>query len=475
MDERRSRVVSSVADALNAAMPIELLTERIQPAALEALARWRDVDVHNLSSLSTALYTQSGAFAADSPGYLSALHGFVAEQLAADQLGVVLPVATNVAAVDVWINGVPYQIKEGTTAYESVREALARYPDVTHFITDPATAARLHAEGVDAIGIAALSPDHVADVAGDTVAGMHALSDAGALHFPFLTAVLSVCRYWEAYDSERLDAPTAVARAGVDVGAQAIGAALGLKIAAVGIVATGAFAVSALPLTVAAIAGAMGLRALVAQNRARPLQEALAHFDRVREAAETASSILVDRSREYVEKLLSDQAQRRRAAANDAQQRWHVTYEGALGEAITDLERLASKLLERLEGVERKRWTQSLSGLYAIDASQRYDAMYAAIRSLLSEMDLPEEFRARVEDVARAAEARLEHLRDRQDELRDEAAQRRAQLDRALKVELIAEYGLLLEQMARVVAPVRQAFDRVVGERERLGLVAASA
>jgi hypothetical protein len=292
------------ADAAAAALPVDDAAMHIDPRVLETLGRWRHVDSHSLNSLASALTTKAGESAATNSHYLSALHGFVAEQITADHLGVVLPTQTGIAAWDLYYNGQAVQIKEGTSAYELVHHALDRYPNIRTFATDPATAERLQAEGINAIPIPGVEPDHVAELTAHSVTGLTALEKAGAISFPLITAAVSICRYWERYDSGRSDARSALQNAAIDVSAQAIGAAIGLKLGAIATVAASSFAFAALPLTGGAIAGALGLRMQIEKHRENKLAALLEQLDDIRFAAEQASGIVVELSREALQRSM---------------------------------------------------------------------------------------------------------------------------------------------------------------------------
>lgn len=293
------------ADAAAAASPFEGAAMHVDPRVVETLGRWRHVDTHSLHSLAAALTTKAGEPAGLNSHYLSALHGFVAEQITADHLGVVLPTKTGIAAWDLYYHGQAVQIKEGATAYDLVHHALGRYPNIRTFATDPATAERLQAEGINAIPIPGVEPEHVANLTSHSLTGLDALERAGAVSFPLITAAISICRYWERYDSGRSDASSALQNAAVDVSAQAIGTAVGLKLGAIAVVAGSSFAFAALPLTGGAIAGALGLRMLIEKHRENKVAALLEQLDDVRFAAEQASAIAVELSRERLERSLA--------------------------------------------------------------------------------------------------------------------------------------------------------------------------
>jgi hypothetical protein len=136
------------------------------------------------------------------------------------------------------------------------------------------------------------------------VTGLTALEKAGAISFPLITAAVSICRYWERYDSGRSDARSALQNAAIDVSAQAIGAAIGLKLGAIATVAASSFAFAALPLTGGAIAGALGLRMQIEKHRENKLAALLEQLDDIRFAAEQASGIVVELSREALQRSM---------------------------------------------------------------------------------------------------------------------------------------------------------------------------
>ncbi len=320
MSNKRS--APGIGDSLGQSIPIDMAAEGIDPRVIEALSRWRDADSHSLAALASLLTTHASDRAVDSVGYLSALHGFVAEQITVDTLSkthaVVFPHATTVPGWDLIVNGQPLQIKEGTTAYELVHHALERYPNIRSFATDPATAARLKSEGIDAIGIPGLEPAHISSISERTLYGVGDLAGAGALHLPILTTVFSTCRYWSIFDSELSDGRTALGNALLDIGAQSVGSAIGLKAGAIAVVASGAFALSALPITAAAILGALAARGAVNAHRRKHLDYLLDHLDETRRTAETASEITIELSRESLMRGLSKIDATRNDAAREA-------------------------------------------------------------------------------------------------------------------------------------------------------------
>lgn len=478
MDERTSRIGSSVGDSLAEVLPLDELAERIHPQVLESLARWRDIDAHSISQIDAALHTSSGVFAGDSIGYLSALHGYVAEQLAAGQLGqvadVVLPQSTNVEAIDIYINGVPYQIKEGTNAYEQAHIALERFPNVRHFITDPATADQLDAEGIDAIGLPQLEPQHIATITGDSVTGLDALDRAGAMHVPVLTAALSLCRYWEAYYAERLDGRTALARGATDVAAQAIGVAAGMKLAAILVVGTGIIGSAAIPLTAGAILGALGLRTAIANARARGLREAERDFNLHREVAEEAALIFVQRSRSYGQSAIAEARARIERDANDRAAHWKRKYEILLGRMLDALTALSRDAIEAFgrehDGDEYREAGRALAEACALaDASERYDAIFTLTSALLARTMLSTDLYDRIQRFGALSRELNADLAVARSQMETGALQTREQRLRQLRIDLIADYALLVEQLARAAKPVVEAIERMRVEGERLG------
>lgn len=296
---------AATADATASVLPVDAAAEHVDPRVVETLGRWRHVDTQSLHSLAVALSTKTGEPAANNAHYLSALHGFVAERITADHLGVVLPSATNVPGLDLYYHGEAVQIKEGTSAYELVHHALERYPQIRTFATDPTTAERLQAEGISAIPIPGLEPQHIAQVTSDSLTGLGALESAGTITFPLVTTAVAIARYWERFDSERSDGWSALGNAALDVSAQALGSALGLKLAAMSVVAGSSFALAALPLTAGAIAGALGLRILLDDHRERKVAVLLDRLGEVRFASEQAAGIAIELSFEALQRSIT--------------------------------------------------------------------------------------------------------------------------------------------------------------------------
>lgn len=341
------------ADATAASEPIGSAASHIDPRVVETLGRWRHVDTHSLHSLASALTTKAGDPAVQNAHYLAALHGFVAEQITSDDLGVVLPSDTGIKAVDLYFHGEAVQIKEGSTAYDLVHHALERYPDIRTFATDPETAARLQAEGINAIPIPGLEPTHVANITGQSMTGLGALETAGTISFPLITAAVSIWRYWERYDSGRSDGRSAIQNAAIDVSAQAVGSAIGLKLGAIAVVAGSSFALAALPLTAGAIAGALGLRMLVERHRENKVAALLEQLDDLRVSAEQASSIVIELSREQLQCAVTAFSAKGSVSEADVKIEVTVAYLLLLDQLLTIAEPLMRILNKTMSEAER--------------------------------------------------------------------------------------------------------------------------
>lgn len=314
------------ADSTAASVPTAAAASHIDPQVVETLGRWRHVDTHSLHSLASALTTKAGDPALHNAHYLMALHGFVAEQIASDHLGVVLPENSGIEAWDLMYHGEMVQIKEGSTAYELVHHALERFPQIRTFATDPETAARLQAEGINAIPIPGLQPTHIADITGHSMTGLSALETAGTISFPLITAAVSIWRYWERYDSGCSDGRSALSNAVTDVSAQAIGSAVGLKLGAAAVVGGSGFVLAAVPLTAGAIAGALGLRMLVERHRESKVAALLEQLDDLRFAGEQASSIATELSREQLQRRMTALSAKGNASEADVKLEVMVAY-----------------------------------------------------------------------------------------------------------------------------------------------------
>jgi hypothetical protein len=471
----RERAPGSVPDAVGSAAQVEVLLEHVDPRVVDTIARWRDVDPHSLHGLADSLITKSGDPAVDSAGYLSALHGFVAERLTVDALSpthaVVFPHATNVPGWDLIVDGHYVQIKEGSTAYEMVQHALERYPEIRSFATDPSTAHRLQMEGIDATGVPGLEPSHLDSITTNTLHGLGAAEAAGAIHVPVLTTVFSMCRYWERFNAGRIDARSAVAYGSTDIAAQALGSALGLKLGAIYVVATGTFALSALPLTAAAIAGGLGLRHLVNRKRSTKFGQALSQLDVVRDAAETASEIAIQLSREYISMRLAQLQRVAERARTAADRRWEAEVANGALEASNDLYSLCLEALaDQPPNPNTRIWSRELETASSTpEPAERAIALYNRLQDFKTSFRLSHAFQIHAGHIAARQQERCRRLYEVSTELAAQLEAAETNNRRDVAVELAAEYLLLLERLSQFAAPVLAAVEQVRSEAEKLG------
>lgn len=212
--------IATAADGGLAGAKIASAEHDLDENVLAALERWRDVPPHHLSQLHEALTaTSTGEYAASS--MLHALAGFTGEQIASDALGIPLVEETNLEAVDLQRGSEAFQVKEGTTALEHARAAAHAHPDVT-IVTDAATAAQLHAEHVDAIGIEALNPETIATATIHSAAALDSLHHLTP-HIPVLSTLCATVAQLAALNLGQVSQAEAVANVSTMVGSRAVG------------------------------------------------------------------------------------------------------------------------------------------------------------------------------------------------------------------------------------------------------------
>src|SRR5262249_28797674 len=145
--------------------------------------------IHGLRSVDS--YINERFFLRPEPsaeGWLHRLEGYVAEQKAAailERAGhhVVFPETANNPDVDFFVDGQPWQIKEGSTAAAQVKEFLAQH-DGIHLGTSADVADMLHHPNVDGF----VDLNHSA-IASSTRDSLHGVKDGlhGGFHFPLIT------------------------------------------------------------------------------------------------------------------------------------------------------------------------------------------------------------------------------------------------------------------------------------------------
>jgi hypothetical protein len=463
-------------DAAIYAEPVGQAAERIDPDVIAALARWRGIDGHDLSRLGGVLTTHAGTFAGDSPGYLNALHGFVAEQVVYDTVvpghHVVLPHATTVSGWDIQVDGEAVQIKEGTHAAALVHEALERYPQYRQFFTDPSTAAILRAEGIDAQGVPGLEPDRIASETQASLSGVDALAHAGIPQLPILTTLRTLLRRWEQVQEGRLDAPTAAREGAIDIGTRGLGMALGLKTAAIGVVALGAYSFAVIVLPAAAIAGAFGLQHLVNRRRSATLDGLLDEFETTRKAAEESARIVVDIARDEIHATIADARADRERNIGDLRREWAAALVEAEKATQRELTLCAQAVTASLDLSRRELAARRFAEAMAEpDTLQRLALLDAAIEAGLANLPLAERSRAASDlglarkryrercSVLEALQARI----DRQAEAEVSSARRE------VAVAAVDAYVTVMQRAALLRERVAAAFAVVDRQLAKLG------
>lgn len=471
---------AAAGDAAVSAEPVGQAAERIDPDVIAALARWRGLDAHSLSQLGGALTTHAGAFAGDSPGYLNALHGFVAEQIVDNSVtpghDVVFPHATTVPGWDIKIDGEAFQVKEGTHAAVLVHEALERYPQYRGFFTDPGAAAELRAEGIDARGVPGLEPERIANATQASLTGTGALAHAGVPQLPILTTLTTLLRRWEHVQQGRLDASTAARAGAVDVGARSLGIALGVKAASFGIVALGAYSFAAVALPAAAIAGAFGLQHLVTRRRSEQLDVVLEDFETMRTAAEQSAGILVEVARDEVAACIVDVRAVRERNIADLRREWADAVAETEVASLQELTRCAEAVIASIGGSRRRSAARRIAAAMSeSDWTHRIGALDAAIEAAMGELS-PAEWSRCASDLGRARKRyreRCEALQGLQARIDRQAAAEVSSARREIAVAAIDAYMTLMRRTGRLCERVAAAFatvDRQLAELGRDGL-----
>ncbi len=324
------------------------------------------------------------------------------------------------------------------------------------------------------MGISGLEPNRIAKDTQDGVAGLNALEHAGDMHVPILTTVFAVCRYWERFDSGKIDARSAVIHGSLDIGAQAVGSALGLKLAAICVVATGGFALAALPLTAGALIGALGLRHLVHTQRNSQFNEYAMEFETVRLAAEQSSDIILALSREHVCGLIrdaQDDATTRQLAGADA--RWDAALEEVAREAGADLDSLCLAALREVAEASRRPLERRLGRARAVSSPiQRVKALHTVLKLLVRVVPFGADGRLRshLGFAYKRIEERAKQLEQLHMTCEREAGQSLATVRNNLRIDVVAEYALLIERLTQVASRVSLAFEKMTVEAEKLGV-----
>ncbi len=367
------------------------------------------------------------------------------------------------------VDGTPTQIKEGTTAFRQVRHAKLRYPHVTSFITDKATAERLQAHDIDASGVEGLEPSEIAKHTHDSVLGLQALEHASQLHIPLLTSVFAICRYWNRFDAGKIDMTTALTFMGTDIAAQSIGAAAGLKLAAIYVVATGGFGIAALPLTGAAMVGALGLRKIVNDARGRRLKAALENFDIARSATEAALDVIVEKSRDFARLRIENAYVRFRELNADAIGNWNRQGLKVLEDLCSRSSIVCRDLTESSD--YRVACGLRLAQAFAdSDLDTRLIAIYRIISEIVLSNDITDVEKLGLSRWLAEVHTEFERVGSLRKSSEENLKTACLTVERAAKLDLYSEYALLVHRLARASEPTAKAFEAVVFEAERIGV-----
>lgn len=279
---------------------------------LQALDFSYTADLSNFDRLHAIVHEGLNQDPEQTAGWLSRLHGYVAEQVAADALRaqghhVEFPHASNQPAYDLIVDGHPVQIKDGLDP-QAIQEHLQAHPDI-HVITSPEMAAQFH--GIPEVtGLPELNYDAIHDATIHTVQSVDAIH--GGFHGPVITAIISGAREISLLSQNMTDFPTALKNMGLDMlgtGAGAaiggkLGIALGAPLGPIGAVLGG---------LIGSIFGAMSGRTLTNEVKLAPLRAAHENLTAtVRDAKST-----IGQSQEKTRRLLEQAAEEARRSLEE--------------------------------------------------------------------------------------------------------------------------------------------------------------
>jgi hypothetical protein len=230
---------AAAADAAFSAAPMMAAGELLNPDVLDALVRWvNHGDAFTGTQLFDYLHDHHDAIfsAATGPGFVTALQGFVGEQVAYHDLvtqgnSVDMPDITNVPDWDLNVDGHLFQVKVGDSALSHATQAANAHPEIG-IISDPMVAAHFH----DSIGLEHLDPEHIATITDHTLTSASVLADGPAFHFPVITLLRVTWREIDLLSKNHTTGDVALKNAALDVfgvgGGAYAGGQLGLAIGA---------------------------------------------------------------------------------------------------------------------------------------------------------------------------------------------------------------------------------------------------
>ncbi|MEW6227081.1 MAG: hypothetical protein AB1700_03165, partial [Bacillota bacterium] len=275
-------------------------------------------------------------------GWLSRLHGYVAEQVAADALSaqgyhVSFPDVPNEARYDLIVDGLPMQVKAGLDP-QAIHEHLQAHPDIP-VLTSPEIAEHFH-DVLEVSGLPELDYDAVHDTTVDTLHAVDSMH-SGGIHIPMVTAIISGIREIGLLAQNMTDFPTSLKNMGLNMLGTGAGGAIGAKVGAAvgGVLGPVGFAIGGL---LGGIAGAMIGRGITNEIKLasfrKPYENLVAAVERVKAT--------IDRSQEETRQKLA-------AAAEEAQRRLEQGLAAIHESCQRELNASRDSLLSQVEAFSR--------------------------------------------------------------------------------------------------------------------------
>lgn len=291
-------------DGLLQALPEVVAFSHVDPEVLKAIEFSTAEHVYGLASVDN--YINDHFFSrADSSaeGWLHRLEGYVGEQKAAavlEQAGhhVEFPDAPNHPDVDFYVDGAPWQIKEGSSAAAQVKEFLLQH-DGIEIGTSPDVAAALNDSHVH--GIPELDHDTIAEATKDSLHGVKDGFHSG-FHFPIVTFGFSSYRETKLLWNEKTTIEKALKNVAVDVAGVGAGAFAGAKAGALAGATLGPHG-AAVGALIGSIAGAIGGKKVATAVRFSAFNKAKADYVKTVESAQEAITLRIEQSRLEVRQL----------------------------------------------------------------------------------------------------------------------------------------------------------------------------